>query len=227
MKLKGMFNMKKKILRIGLLSVILTIGGIAAAKIPQAVESFLPQIETLSPTKISYCPTVSAAGAIILDETGNWYACVSVGEGDINSVELGQSAGLSGAALDSGYYTATVTSIADTAHIKADGASVRTVVDVTLKLDNPDERLRSGYTVQADIKTAEERVICLLPYSTIGQDEVGEYVYVLDNNTAVRRSIVTGAELSDGAEIVSGVGFSESVVVNPSEIKNNEIVKTW
>lgn len=220
-----LIKMKSKIIKTAVLAVILSAGAVAAAKMPQAVESFLPVISTVKPQKASYCPTVSADGVLCVDEKGRWSACVSVSEADIPHVELGQTAILSGAAIGDGNYTATVSSISDTAHISAAAGSGRTVVDIVLTLDNPDSLLRSGYTVKAKIKTDDERTICMLSYDLILQDEKGEYVYVLKDETALRREIVTGTELSEGAEIVSGIGFDDDIVENPEKLSGDTRVK--
>lgn len=217
--------MKSKIIKTAVLAVILSAGAVAAAKMPQAVESFLPVITTVKPQKASYCPSVSADGVLCVDENGVWSACVSVSEADISHVEVGQAAVLSGAAIGEGNYTATVSSISDIAHLSSAVGSARTVVDIVLTLDNADNALRSGYTVKAKIKTDDERTICMLSYDLICQDENGEYVYVLKDETALRREIVTGTELSEGAEIVSGVSFDDDIVENPEKLTGDTKVK--
>lgn len=217
--------MKSTIIKTAVLAVILSVGAVATLKMPQAVESFLPTITTVKPQRASYYPSVSADGVLCVDENGNWNACVSVSEADISLIEAGQTAVLSGAAIGEEKYTATVASISDVAHLAARVGSTKTVVDVTLTLDNADDELRSGYTVEARIRTADERTICMLPYSLICQDENGEYVYVLENDTAVRREIVTGTELPEGAEIISGVSLDDDIVENPNELNGNTKVK--
>lgn len=209
--------------RTALIAVLLALGAGAAMKMPEAVQSFLPRVETLRAEEINFSPAVSASGVIGKSEAG-WYAVVAVSEGDINSVVCGQSASLSGAALAEGVYKAQVSSVADTARQLQNGAGSETVVDVTLELENGDNNLRAGYTVQASIRTAPDEVICVLPYSAICQDEAGEYVYVMSGSAARRRDIVTGRELSSGAEIVSGLTPADEVIAKPALVREDAYV---
>ena len=99
-----------------------------------------------------------------------------------------------------------------------------TVVEVVLKIDNPGDELRTGYSARADIKTADSREIFIIPYSVILQDDVGEYVFVLSGNSAIRRDIVTGAELSEGAEVLSGLTRDDRIIAAPESITENALV---
>jgi HlyD family secretion protein len=99
-----------------------------------------------------------------------------------------------------------------------------TVVEVTLKIDNPDGELRPGYTARADIKTDETKSIHIVPYSAILQDDVGEYVYVLFGNTALRRDILTGVELADGAQVLAGLREDDEIIATPESITEDMLV---
>ena len=215
--------MRKTILRILSIAVILTAGVYAVFKAPKAVESFLPKVDTINLIKAEFCETVSGAGTI--SKSGeDWFVKVFIGERDIRKVKIEQSADLSGAAFDDGVYSATVTAIESSATRKQGEYAYETVVEVTLQIDNPDEELRSGYTARAEIKTEQERHIFIVPYSVICQDDTGEYVYVLSGNSAVRRDILTGAELSDGVEVVKGLGEKDEIISVPENVEDNKLV---
>jgi hypothetical protein len=146
---------------------------------------------------------------------------------------------LSGAAFDDGILTATVEKIANHASHQQTHMTQETVVEVTLKIDNPYTHvingnsgtsgesggiLRSGYSARADIFTDESRTIFTIPYNVILQDEIGEFVYILVGNSAIRRDILTGLELSDGAEVVSGLRISDNIIMNPAALSENALV---
>ena len=80
----------------------------------------------------------------------------------------------------------------------------------------PDNRLKPGYTAKTSIILSEPEMMTLVPYEIINQDENGEYVYLLENNKAVKRYIQTGAELSEGIEIISGIKNGD-YLINPVE----------
>ncbi|MCL2036049.1 MAG: hypothetical protein FWG83_01510 [Oscillospiraceae bacterium] len=237
---KAKSKMKSLIFKGTVIAVILIAGLITVWGIPDAVESFLPVVETVSMTPTEYNQTVSGNGIITQTPHGDWYVTIAIGESDIRRVEVGQSADLSGAAFDDGIYTATVESVDETASHRQVDYSHETVVEVVLKIDNPNTVvisgssgtsgesggiLRSGYSARADIKVSETRTIFVLPYSVILQDDKGEYVYVLSKNSALRRDIITGIELSHGAEVISGLRTSDRVILNPQSLSDNALVK--
>jgi hypothetical protein len=109
--------------------------------------------------------------------------------------------------------------------------AVETVVEVILKIDNPHENaehtergeLRSGNSARADIKTGESELIYTVPYSVIMQDEVGEFVFVLDGHSVMRRDILTGVELAEGAQVLSGLTERDLIVAAPESVRENEL----
>lgn len=223
MKFKSKF---KSVLKWLSLALFLGSGAYAAVYVPVAVENFLPSVNTVYPEKAEYCRTVQGSGLVLSLENG-WLAQVSVNESDIRLVEKGQKAVLNGAAFDDGAYTAKVLSIADSAMqvMSANGLTVETVVEVTLKIENPDKNLRSGYTAQAVINVDEPREVIIIPYEVICQDDEGEFVYILNGNTAVRKNIITGAELSEGTELVAGLFETDEIITATENITGSMLVK--
>jgi len=230
--------MKTLIFRIAILAVILAAGWIAVFNIPEAVESFLPVVETVQMTPVEFNRTVTGSG-IITQTPDGWYVTVAIGESDIGKVSVGQSAALSGAAFDDGIFTATVERVSDIASHQQTQFTQETVVSVTLKIDNPytviisgssgttgesGGILRSGYSARADIFTDEPRTVFIIPYSVINQDDIGEFVFVLAGNKAIRRNILTGIEMANGAEVVSGLRISDNIISNPASISENALV---
>ena len=53
----------------------------------------------------------------------------------------------------------------------------------------------------------------------------GEYVYVYDNGSVSRRRIATGAEFSDGAEILCGIDENDKVILSPESIYESSFVR--
>ncbi|MCL1903107.1 MAG: HlyD family efflux transporter periplasmic adaptor subunit [Oscillospiraceae bacterium] len=218
--------MKNMIFKIVIIAVILAAGWVAVFNIPDAVESFLPVVKTVTMARTEYNQTASGAGLISLNpKDGAWLVTIAVGESDIRRVEPGQPADIKGAAFDDGVYTATVLQIGEIATNQSGEFIQETVVEVILKIDNPDDALKQGYTARADIKTDEMQTINIIPYSAILQDDTGEFVYVLSGNTATRRDILTGIELADGAQVVSGLFDNDRIIVSPGSVNDNALVR--
>lgn len=215
------------ILKTLIIAVLMFSAGYIAFAVPQAAETFMPIVGTVRMEACEYKPYVSAKG-IIVKQDGAYLAVAAVNESDIALVEIGQEASLSGAAFPDDSYFGRVGSISDTAYTSPVSAltAAETVVDVTVVIDEGDvSKLRSGYSVTVQLKTGEERILNMLPYSAVCQDDKGEYVYVLRDNTAVRRDIVTGLELSDKTEIVSGISETDLVLTDPDLVYDGSRVR--
>ena len=215
------------ILKALLIAALIFSAGYIAFAVPEAAEALMPVVSTIKLEPCEYKPFVTANGTIVKRD-GVFFAVVAVNEADISQVEFGRTAQLSGAAFPEGGYIGKVSGIADAAYtvpLSSLSAS-ETVVDVTVIIEEGDtSKLRSGYSVTAKLKTGEERILNMLPYSAIRQDDRGEYVYVLNSSTAVRRDIVTGMEMSDKTEVVSGVEDSERIIASPESVSDGGRVR--
>jgi hypothetical protein len=224
-------NHMKKYIKWAFLGVFITAGVWATVIAPQAALNMLPEAETTFPRVISHREVVRGSG-VIFTADNLYYLTVAVRESDINAVRIGQPAKLYGAAIGDGIYTAAVLEIADFARQVEIGGITETVVDVVLELDNiaeatvnPYEFIRAGYTAEAVIGVGEPREMLLAPYSAIDQDDRGEYVFVLAGNTVLRRDIITGMELAEGAELLAGVREGDELIVRPERYTENMLVK--
>ncbi len=152
-------------------------------------------------------------------------ATVAINEADAQKVETGQSVKITGAAIQGKTYYGKVLRVSPTARKQFSGTTRQTVVDVTVGFDDADSRLKSGYTVKAQITVSPTRSFLCLPYEAIGQDEQGEYVCLYQAGKAKKRYIETGSEVSAGVEIVSGVTPSDRVLYNPESLADDQFVR--
>lgn len=157
--------------------------------------------------------------------TGELAVTAAVSELDIAKVKVGQRVKFSPAAYPDEEFLGTVSGIAAAARSQYNGAVLETVVDITVAPDKEDERLKPGLSAEVEIMLSEPREVLVLPYSAIGQDEGGEFVFVYENSKAVKRNITTGAEFSDGTEIKSGVSAEDIIFGNPEELSDKSFVR--
>lgn len=80
-------------------------------------------------------------------------------------------------------------------------------------------------TADVRFQLSDPRKICVLPYNAIGQDEEGEYVYLLEDGAAVKHKIFTGAEFSDGTEVIKGATINDKVFLDPEDISLSKYVR--
>ncbi|MCL2885152.1 MAG: efflux RND transporter periplasmic adaptor subunit, partial [Oscillospiraceae bacterium] len=146
---------------------------------------------------------------------------IIIRERDLKQIQVGDSVRVSGMAFAKDSYTGTVTWISPTARQRISGTSSETVVDATVKLDGAeiDDSLRLGLTASAEVDVGTVAGALVVPYTSVLQDAVGEYVYVLAGGRAVRRDITTGLELPDGFCVTGGLNAGDEVLNDPAAVQ--------
>ena len=178
---------------------------------------------------------ISTAGAGAAVESGTSIATIAgtdslvltsaVSELNIARIQPGQPVEFTLSAYPDDVFTGTVSKIAGSARSQYSGAVLETVVDVLISPDTTDPRLRSGLTADVRFQLSDPRKIFVLPYNAIGQDEEGEYVYLLEDGAAVKHKIFTGAEFSDGTEVIKGATINDKVFLDPEDISLSKYVR--
>lgn len=178
---------------------------------------------------------ISTAGAGAAVESGTSIATIAgtdslvltsaVSELNIARIQPGQPVEFTLSAYPDDVFTGTVSKIAGSARSQYSGAVLETVVDVLISPDTTDPRLLSGLTADVRFQLSDPRKICVLPYNAIGQDEEGEYVYLLEDGAAVKHKIFTGAEFSDGTEVIKGATINDKVFLDPEDISLSRYVR--
>lgn len=178
---------------------------------------------------------ISTAGAGAAVESGTSIATIAgtdslvltsaVSELNIARIQPGQPVEFTLSAYPDDVFTGTVSKIAGSARSQYSGAVLETVVDVLISPDTTDPRLCSGLTADVRFQLSDPRKICVLPYNAIGQDEEGEYVYLLEDGAAVKHKIFTGAEFSDGTEVIKGATINDKVFLDPEDISLSKYVR--
>lgn len=149
----------------------------------------------------------------------------AVSELYLSRIYTGQEVEFTCSAYPDEIFTGTVAKIAGAARSQYSGAVLETVIDVLITPDTSDSRLKSGLSADVRFKLSEPRKICVLPYEAIGQDNEGEYIYVYENGAAVKRKIFTGAEFSDGTEIIKGAAVTDRIFLQPEAIAASRYVR--
>lgn len=92
------------------------------------------------------------------------------------------------------------------------------VVDTTVKVVNPDSDIILGVEANNKIHAEKAENTIVLPYEYILTDADGDYVFVLENETAVRRNVTIGISTSTEAQIVEGLSENDKVITTNLEI---------
>ncbi|MFH1074565.1 MAG: efflux RND transporter periplasmic adaptor subunit [Candidatus Firestonebacteria bacterium] len=97
---------------------------------------------------------------------------------------------------------------------------------VKSRLDKSALVLRLGMTGDIYVKVDNKSDVLMVPYTAIGDDKDGKYVFVVEKDKAVKKSVKTGLESYDNTEIISGLKEGEGVIEgNISKIKDGQKVK--
>ena len=88
-------------------------------------------------------------------------------------------------------------------------------VEVRIKIINPDENITFGYEGEAQIIIDSQDDVLVVKNESIKNDNNEKFVYVLNNNAAVKTIVQTG--ITDGyfTVIKSGIEENDTVIVNP------------
>lgn len=171
--------------------------------------------------------TVAAASkpAVTIGDRKSYVAKVAVKESDLPYIKLGQRARVSGIGLGGREYPAYVKHVSPVAKKQVNGTVSETVVEIELKIEYPDRQLMPGLTARGEIYTGIQREVLTLPYEAVHQDSKNqEYVYIYTGEGIKRVNIVTGIELYEGVEVVSGLEENDVVILSSEQLKENKQV---
>ncbi len=123
---------------------------------------------------------------------------------DIINIEEGQSAS---AHIKNKDYECRVSRIEKKTSEDASTPGIR----VELKILEPDDSIILGIEAKAHIRTAMLAYALLVPTDAVNSDEEGEYVFVIAEGRAIKRSIVTGVSNDDKTEVLEGLSAGDTV----------------
>ncbi|MEA4921358.1 MAG: efflux RND transporter periplasmic adaptor subunit [Clostridiaceae bacterium] len=150
-----------------------------------------------------------------------------IGESNVSKVKEGMSCSITVPSLSDWSYLGRIDNIAPYASassLLSQSSEIKT--ELIIGINNPDSSLRPGYTAELKIILGYDQDRLLVPYKCVSQDETGEYVMqLLSDYTLKRISVVTGRELENGIEIVSGLEDGCTIVLNPDKYSSGERIK--
>jgi HlyD family secretion protein len=145
-------------------------------------------------------------------------AKVDVDETEVVLVKPGQGARILVDALPDKEYHGRVSEVGNKGFSRPQQPDV-TFFNVEILLDDPDEDLRPGMSVRAEIDTAVHPDVLVAPIQAVVERDVkGEetdVVFVVQDGKAVQRAVKTGISDETRVEIVSGVQPGDKVVTGP------------
>nr|MBQ8253148.1 efflux RND transporter periplasmic adaptor subunit [Lachnospiraceae bacterium] len=133
---------------------------------------------------------------------------LSVTKYDVQKLAVGQAAEIT---INENEYTGSVSSISRIASVNGSGAAV---VDVTVHIDNPDDKIILGMEAKVSVQTAEEEDILLIPSAGVNYSSDGIFCYILSDGVIEKREIETGISDDEYIQVLSGLKEGDKVVTN-------------
>ncbi len=193
----------------------------AMKKLPTEVVSNIDGvIQTVSVTQGQFIDKNACIASMLGD--GDLVVFAQVPENKAMAVTVGQPVEITGSGFEGEKFYGHIQEISSSARKIYVGANQETVVDITVSIDNINEKIKEGYSIKARVITEQEKQINVIPYESVLQDKGGkEYVFVFSNGFAVRKDISTGLELADGVQVVSGLNPDDLIISTPNAIKKS------
>lgn len=145
-------------------------------------------------------------------------ANVDVDETEVVLVKPGQKARILVDALPDKEYHGRVAEVGNKGFSRTNQPDV-TFFDVEILLEDPDEDLRPGMSVRAEVDTTVHPNVLVVPIQAVVErdiaDKESDVVFVVQDGKAVQRAVRTGISDETRVEIVSGVKEKDKVVSGP------------
>lgn len=200
------------------------VAGLLAA--PKMVLGAIPTATLVNVERVERSECLSLSGTILKNpREGGFSVQVYVPEQDISKISVGQTAEITGSAFPDITYGGEVEKIADIASKVQSGNVMKTAVEVTVKISEPDDTLKQGYTATVRLVTAEPSLMTIVPYEAINQDGNGEFVYILSGGRAYKRYIETGREMSEGVELKTVLSDGDRIITVDELAENGVSVR--
>jgi RND family efflux transporter MFP subunit len=163
---------------------------------------------------------------ISIYDLSQYKVTVSVSQYDAVQLSNGQRTVIKVKGLDKGY-EGTVTNIGEAAEISITGTNKEAKVDVDVVISNPDDKIKAGYEADVEIILMETKQAIAINFEALQKDkEDKSFVYVVENNKAVKRLVTTGTETEFDIQILEGLKENESFIKNPpASLKEGDKVK--
>jgi len=136
---------------------------------------------------------------------------VNIANPDFPRVEVGQKVRVTNFALKDEEFGGEVTMIRPVADQQTRAFKAE------VSVDNPDEKLRPGMFVQANLVVARHENAVVVPPELVLTRNNNPVVFVVEEEKAVAREVHTGIETRDGVEITNGIEPDDTLIVEGFE----------
>jgi len=160
----------------------------------------------------------TGSAIITINNTQGSIVRFEVNEFDAPKVRVGQKALIRMAGMADREYYGTVIKIASEAVAKDYSDDNEIVVPIEISINNCDDDLRIGYTVDVELIVEETSDVLSIPISTVAIRGDAKYVYVIQDNELIEREVKTGFYGDKTVEIKEGLAEGEKIILTPYKL---------
>lgn len=142
----------------------------------------------------------------------------SISEYDVPNIAVGQAVEMTSDGIEDKIYYGTITKVNPSATSKSSNLGSETVVDIEISIDNADEVLKPGYTLDLEIVTlSQENVIVLNSNSILKDNQTGEsYVFTIVDGKVVKTKVEVATLTSTKVQVLSGLKAKDEIITSAS-----------
>lgn len=133
---------------------------------------------------------------------------INVTKYDLAKISLGQKADVT---INGIVYEGTIAKINRMATANNSGTAT---VGAEIHIEKPDENIYLGLDAKVVIHTDKAENVITIPVEALNADKEGDFVYVIVNGIAERRTVVTGISSTDYVQIKEGLNESDQVILS-------------
>jgi RND family efflux transporter MFP subunit len=133
---------------------------------------------------------------------------ISVSKSDLPKISVGQKVDIT---INGKSYNGEVKQISGNATKNNNGVAV---VATIIKITDPDSDIILGVEASNKIHAEKAENTLVLPYEYVQTDSAGDYVYVFENNTVVRKDVTIGIASSTDAQILDGISAGDKIITS-------------
>ena len=137
-----------------------------------------------------------------------------VTEYDAPMLAVGQQVVIRSGTLPGAAYAGVISKIAVSAVEKEKSSGSEVVVPVEITVLNADEQLKTGYSVDAEVFLSRKEDVLSVPTQALRYDNDSAFVYLLQNETAVKTPVTLGLRGDRAAEVLSGLTENDVVLLD-------------
>lgn len=159
-------------------------------------------------TAVAGSPVTDGAQLLALESSENLRVSFDASKYDLEKLAVGQKAEIT---ISGGTYEGEVSKIN---RMAAKNESGTPMVGVEIHITNPDDKIILGLDAKLTIYTNQAQDALLIPVEAVNADKEGDFLYVVENGVAVKKSIVCGISSDTYTEVKEGITEQDQIILS-------------